>query len=115
MNDETYSQLVYVTYYIALKIEGVCGKKSTRRILASLTVLNNDALTVVLAGIHNRIRPDNKVRMGHVHKAQLPILKAQSKRIFILLLASKRDLSKLDDEIIKYFDRRKKYQNSKKA
>ena len=115
MNDETYSQLVYVTYYIALKIEGVCGKKSTRRILASLTVLNNEALTEVLAGIHNRIRPDNKVRMGHDHKAQLPILKAQSKRIFILLLASKRDLSKLDDEIIKYFDRRKKYQNSKKA
>ena len=115
MNDETYSQLVYVIYYIALEIEGVCGKKSTQRILASLTVLNNEALTEVLAGIHNRIRPDNKVRMGHVHKAQLPILKAQSKRIFILLLASKRDLSKLDDEIIKYFDRRKKYQNSKKA
>ena len=115
MNDETYSQLVYVIYYIALEIEGVCGKKSAQRILASLTVLNNEALTEVLAGIHNRIRPDNKVRMGHVHKAQLPILKAQSKRIFILLLASKRDLSKLDDEIIKYFNRRKKYQNSKKA
>ena len=115
MNDETYSQLVYVICYIALEIEGVCGKKATRRILARLAVLNDEALTVVLAGIHNRIRPDNKVRMGHVHKAELPILKAQSKRIFILLLASKRDLSKLDDEIIKYFDRRKKYQNSKKA
>ena len=115
MNDETYSQLVYVICYIALEIEGVCGKKATRRILARLAVLNDEALTVVLAGIHNRIRPDNKVRMGHVHKAQLPILKAQSKRIFKLLLASKRNLSKLDDEIVKYFERRMKYLNSKKA
>jgi hypothetical protein len=115
MNDETYSQLVLVIGYIALYIEGVCGEKSMRRILASLTVLNNKALTEVLAGIHNRIRPDNKVRMGHVHKAELPILKAQSKRIFKLLLASKRNLSTLDDEIIKYFERRMKYLNSKKA
>ena len=115
MNDETDSQLVLVICYIALEIEGVCSKKSTRRILASLNVLNDDALTEVLAGIHNEIRPDNKVRMGHVHKDELPILKAQSKRIFKLLLASKRNLSKLDDEIVKYFERRMKYLNSKKA